>query len=106
MENVSNFAGNLERAVDIFTFKTKFGVSLQVGNVRFISRVEIVQRQDFPPLGQQPIAKVRSEESSSSGDDGSHASSRFDTDRQFSLRRRRIATAHEDRRRLRGIPAV
>src|SRR5215471_1999303 len=73
MKHILDRAGDRKGVIYILAFETEFRIRFEMRKVRFVPGDQIIDRQNFPALGQQPIAKVRSEESCSSRNHCSHA---------------------------------
>jgi len=63
----------VERAIDsdvlrdVMVLELKSGLSFQVSEVSRVARQEVVHRDDFVPLGEEPIAEVAAEKSGAAG---------------------------------------
>jgi hypothetical protein len=75
VQNVINRSGNVDIVGDVRSRGAKARVLLKMSDVCIHSGNKVIQRQNVPSLGNQAIAKVRTQETRSAGNYCTHESS-------------------------------
>ena len=75
MKDIADFASDAKRLVDVGAFEAKLCLRPQVGQIGFISRDEIVEREYFPAFRKQAVAKMRPKKPRSARDHSPHTPS-------------------------------
>ncbi len=75
MENVIDGSGDIDVIGNIRASHPEVRMFVQMADVGVHAGDQVIQRENIPAFGEQPIAKVRPKKSGSAGNNSTHASS-------------------------------
>ena len=75
MQHVTNFSRNFQRLAHVRLLELELSILRQVAQVALRAGDEIVDRQHVPPLGEQPVAKMRPQKPRPAGHHSTHSRS-------------------------------